>query len=961
MKLIKKLAILCAALLTTAGFSMATACSLGTITATPVESSSEESSSSEKDSSSDKDSNSSSDKEEDKEEDQTPKFVYRVKVQNATGFGLKDVTVRLKKGNEVIAEKATTSTGYATFGKSDILALGSYDIEIDGIPRGYKLSDPDAKYQTIAVEGFEAYIILEPTGVIKESAPIGTTYALGDVMYDFTVKTSDDTSFTLSKVLEEKELVLINFWATWCGPCKSEFPAMNAAYEQSKDDVAVLAISTTDKMSGVKEFKASNGLKFDMTSNNDSGADVAGMFNTAAIPVSIMVDRYGVITYYHTGSMTAANDFTSRFNRFLGDDYKPTVIIGSGEDEGTGDGEEGNNLIKPTIPFPTLDEVRAALGGSDAFTYGWDTDDEYAWPWIVSEVGNGLQASSTLDSNYSTMIAKVSVSAGNTLSFDYEVVTEEGSDIFYVLVDGVPVYQLSGRRKGTGSYVFRAFEDGEHTIHFLYLKDGDTSIEGEIVKISNLRLEATDENAEGLVFRHAADVVNEDTNPTSYYKYYATVNEETYNEKDGYYHVGSKDGPILFANLMYASRWSETSLWLLAYNDYIITEGYNFHTDIEDFAWEANQPIPGKTLTYGYTPVTRELKALLEYTAKSTPVKEYGYKYWTGDYHENEWLEMCVYWQHYGKTPALEDPMKTISFHAAEQVFAGENGSYKNTANVLFPMTPRGFKYKFIPETSGVYNVYSVSDIDTTCFLMASDRSMLGSYTDVIGKTKEVTDPDTGKVTITADYNFYFHYYFEAGETYYLLMTTYLDTACQYDFYIDYVGDTYSYLENMSVGPYSFNEVSGELFLPDAKNYTFDESVLIDVDEDGEIDINGAYRVVNKDGTLGGVIYVDMTHATAFFTRNSLFDTAVADRNKELEKRNFYINGTDYTPLLLQYGTLARNRLDSSDPSVPKLSGFIELDQTLFEALCAITQSVRFDGISDSWQMLCYYYLTLSA
>ena len=965
MKLIKKLAILCTALLTAAGFSMATACSLNAITMQPIASSSEDESSIEQESS-DKDSTSSDKEEEEDKEDQTPKFVYRIKVQNATGFGLKDVTVRLKNGDEVIAEKATTSTGYATFNKSDILALGSYEIEIDGIPRGYKMSAPDANYQTIAVEGFEAYIPLEPTGVIKETAPTGTRYSLGDVMYDFTVKTTEDTTFTLSKVLEEKELVLINFWATWCGPCKSEFPAMNAAYEQCKDDVAVIAISTepSDSMSKVRDFKAANGLNFDMTSARDSGTSLAGMFNTAAIPVSIMVDRYGVITYYHAGSMTAATDFTARFNRFLGDDYKPTVIVGSGEDDGSGGEDQGSNLIKPTVAFPTLDEVKTALGGSSDFSYEWDTDDEYAWPWIVTESGNGLQASSNLDSNYSTLITKFTANAGDTFLFDYEIVTEEASDIFYVLVDGVPVYQLSGRAKDTGSYVFRDFEEGEHTVHFLYLKDGDTSIEGEIVKISNLRLENTSENAKGLVFHHAANVVNDAENPTSYYKYYATVNEETYNEEDGYYHVGTKDGPILFANLMLSSRWSETSVWLLAYSDFIITEGYNFHSDIEDFAWEANQPIPGKSLTYGYTPVTKELKALLDYAAKSEPVKEYGYKYWTGDYHENEWLEMCVYWENYGGTPALEDPMKTISFHAAEEVFAGENGSVKNTAKVLFAMTPRGFKYKFTPEASGVYNVYSVGDLDTTCFLMSSDRSMLGTYTDVIGKTREAIVKDENgneTVKIVDDYNFYFHYYFEAGETYYLLLTTYLDAACEYDFYIDYVGDSYSYLENMSVGPYSFNEVSGELFLPDAKNYTLDESIVIDVDENGTTDINGAYRIVNKDGTLGGAIYVDMTHATAFFPNNSLYQTALADRNKDKELRNFYINGTDYTDLIIKYGRLANIRIEDSDPATPSLVGYVELDQPLFEALCAITQSVRFDGISDSWQLLCYYYRTLSA
>lgn len=932
MKLMKKLAILCLSLLTTAG--MATACSFNIQVEAPTSS---EDSVSASTSDTDKDSASSSEKEEDKEEDVTPQFVYRVKVQNATGYGFRGLTVRLKNGAETVAEKTTSSSGYATFGKSDILALGSYDIEVDGLPTGYKFTETTTKPQTIAKEGFEAFIQIEPIelGPIMEATPIGTVYSLGDVMYDFTVKTSDNTTFTLSEVLKEKDMVLINFWATWCGPCKSEFPAMNAAYEQTKDDVAVLAISTTDTMSAVKDFKASNGILFDMTSNSDSGANVAGMFNTSAIPVSIMVDRYGVITYYHTGSMTAATDFTSRFNKFIGDGYQPTVIVGSGEEENEGGEGENNILIKPTMQAPDLAEIKNALGGSDDFTYEWDTQDEYSWPWLVD--GNWVKAAVNVDGNYSTLITKLTAQGGNTFSFDYNVTTEAGCDILYVLIDGVPIYQLSGKDSGTCSYVFRNFEAGEHTIHFLYLKDGNASIEGESVKIQNLRLEDSAENAQGAPFHHAANVVNVDKDgnlidesKNSYYQYYETV---VLNEEDGYYHVGTENGPILFANLMLGSRWSESSIWLLAYYDYIISEGYNFHADIEDFAWEANQPIPDCSLTYGYTPVTQALRELLEHATRSAAIKEYGYKYWTGDYHENEWLEMCVFWNHYTQKDALEDPMKTITFHAAEEVYAGtKDAPVKNTANVLFAMTPRGFKYKFIPETSGVYNVYSTGELDTTCFLMSSDRELLGDYTDVIGANHS---------------NFNFHYYFEAGETYYLLLTTYLDQTCSYDFYIDYVGDTYTYLENMSVGPYSYNEISGELYLPDAKAYEYDE-------------MEDSYYVLNKNGERVGKIYVDMLKGTVQFPRNSLYQTAIQALEYDKTKRAFYIDntnngeddGVDYSEYLADvgYATMSNSGM---------YYGYATLNKELFEAICAITRSVKYDGITDTWQLLCYYVLTL--
>ncbi|MBE7080090.1 MAG: TlpA family protein disulfide reductase [Clostridiales bacterium] len=941
MKIFKKLAFLCTALLMTAGLGTATACH-GDDTESTVSSSaqSSENLSTDSEESSSESSDSTSDSSDSGEQEETKNFTYRVKVETENRFGLKNVTIRLMDGETEVARNTTSANGIADFQKSDNLPLGNYTIAIENLPKGYALKYADSTYETMPEDGFEVRIVVVPTGVIMETAPIGIMYNLGDVMYDFTVKTSDGNDFTLSEVLQEKEMVMINFWATWCGPCKSEFPAMNNAYIEYQDQVAIIAISTTDTMKQVVDFKGSNGLAFDMTSNTESGANVAGMFNTSGIPVSIMVDRYGVISFYHMGSMTATQDFTSRFDRFLGDDYVPTVIQGSGSNENEGGGEENVDLrVECDMPNPNPDDIKTALGGDNHFTYGWITDDKYSWPWLVTEGGNSIEPGfSYRDGNYSTMTVKVNAKGGNAFSFDYELNTEENSDILYVMVDGDPAYQLSGTgvpagtpKHGTCTYIFPSYltEVSEHTIHLIYLKDNDTSISGECVKISNFTFMEDGTQEDGLIFRHAANVVNTDKNATSYYKYYADV---VFNETDGYYHVGTENGPILFANLMLSSRWSDTSVWLLAYYDYIVAEGYNFHYDIEDQAWAANQPIPGKGLTYGYTPVTEELKELLVFATMSESVKAEGLKFWTGAWHENEWLEACVYWEHTGDTPALEDPMKTITFHAAEEVFEGQN-----TAKVLFSMTPRGFKYKFTPTRDGVYHIYSsTKDVDTECFLVAPDgKTFLGNYTDVIGKTY---------ADGTYDYNFYFHHYLEAGQTYYLLMTTYLDQACEYPFFIEYVGETYTYLDTMATGPYSFNEVSFELYIPDAKQYVYNEA-------------DGYYHVLNNDGTMGSVIYVDMTRATSFFPNNSLFDTAVADNKKDVTKRNFYINGVDYTPIILQYGVASKSRPDEN----PMLDGFIELNQELFNALVAITRSERFEGISDSWQMLCYYEKVLGA
>ena len=79
------------------------------------------------------------------------------------------------------------------------------------------------------------------------------TAELGKPFQDFTVTTIDGEEFTLSKALETHEAVYVNLFATWCSPCRMEFPFMQQAYEEYSGRVAVIVISieandTPDKL-----------------------------------------------------------------------------------------------------------------------------------------------------------------------------------------------------------------------------------------------------------------------------------------------------------------------------------------------------------------------------------------------------------------------------------------------------------------------------------------------------------------------------------------------------------------------------------------------------------------------------------------------------------------------------------------------------------------------------------------
>lgn len=142
------------------------------------------------------------------------------------------------------------------------------------------------------------------TAVLLGTPPRGTKLKVGSIAYEFTVTTTDGEVVYLSDLVAQYKLVMLNFWATWCGPCKNEFPGLSRAYDKYKDSVYVLAMSTepTDTMAVVKKFKSDNKLSFSM------GRDDAGMYNyynqSNSIPLTVFINSQGVVTMSEVGSKT---------------------------------------------------------------------------------------------------------------------------------------------------------------------------------------------------------------------------------------------------------------------------------------------------------------------------------------------------------------------------------------------------------------------------------------------------------------------------------------------------------------------------------------------------------------------------------------------------------------------------------------------------------------------------------
>lgn len=140
--------------------------------------------------------------------------------------------------------------------------------------------------------------------VRPESDPIGNLEVapvLGSLSPEFELLDLAGDRVKLSDFIGEP--VVINFWATWCGPCRIEMPALEARFkEYEASGLKILAVDFDESEEKVRKFGDEFGLTF--TILLDPGANVQKLYRIRAYPTSFFIDREGVIQVQHFGAMT---------------------------------------------------------------------------------------------------------------------------------------------------------------------------------------------------------------------------------------------------------------------------------------------------------------------------------------------------------------------------------------------------------------------------------------------------------------------------------------------------------------------------------------------------------------------------------------------------------------------------------------------------------------------------------
>src|SRR5207237_3540111 len=98
------------------------------------------------------------------------------------------------------------------------------------------------------------------------------------------------------------KVVLVNFWATWCKPCKEEMPAMQAAYDKLRDEgLVVLAVNELEDVQRVAEHVRSHGHTFPVVMDHDNR--IANRYGVVGLPASFLIDRQGIVRERVSGSL----------------------------------------------------------------------------------------------------------------------------------------------------------------------------------------------------------------------------------------------------------------------------------------------------------------------------------------------------------------------------------------------------------------------------------------------------------------------------------------------------------------------------------------------------------------------------------------------------------------------------------------------------------------------------------
>lgn len=145
--------------------------------------------------------------------------------------------------------------------------------------------------------------VLLSTGVLFSG--LVTADVAGTTAPDFTLKSRGGENVRLEDL--RGEVIMLNFWASWCGPCRQEMPHMDAIEQEFRDyGFRVLAVNVDQNRKDAERFL--DAVPVDFTILLDQDSTVSELYDVQAMPTTVMIDRNGQARYVHHGYQPGYED-----------------------------------------------------------------------------------------------------------------------------------------------------------------------------------------------------------------------------------------------------------------------------------------------------------------------------------------------------------------------------------------------------------------------------------------------------------------------------------------------------------------------------------------------------------------------------------------------------------------------------------------------------------------------------
>lgn len=243
-------------------------------------------------------------------EEITFKATVRENGQNKTVAGV-TVTV-YTNGNPIPAGSGVTDqSGVA---RITLLKSNSYRVVLSTLPNGY---EANAEYIFTSAT---VNISIRKAAVQNEADHSQAQYAVGKKMTNFTLTDTDGNTYKLYDLLEENQLVVLDFWYTTCEPCKSEFPFFEAVANKYSSKMKLLAIDPIDSANSITR------LRNQLNANSKTAVSFPMMRDTCNLylgfgvytyPTTVFIDASGMILDIHIGAYESESAFSKAVERYL--------------------------------------------------------------------------------------------------------------------------------------------------------------------------------------------------------------------------------------------------------------------------------------------------------------------------------------------------------------------------------------------------------------------------------------------------------------------------------------------------------------------------------------------------------------------------------------------------------------------------------------------------------------------